>query len=60
MRSRDESLRPLGDAIRKMTFGPMFPDEAPARILRRSLVGCAPTSGCTVTLIAPDDVEPLK
>jgi hypothetical protein len=38
----------------------MFPDEAPAKLLRRGLLGCAPNSGCVLTLIVPDEAEPVK
>ena len=58
--SGDESLRPLADAIRAASFGRMFPDEGPAKILRRARVGCAPAGDCTLTLILPDDAEPVK
>jgi len=58
--SGDESLRPRADAIRAASYGRMFPDDAPAKILRRGLLACAPDSGCTVTLIRPDDAEPVK
>lgn len=58
--SGDESLRPLADAIRKTSFGKMFPDDAPAKLLRRGLLACAPNSGCILTLIVPDDAEPVK
>ena len=58
--SGDESLRPFAAAIRAASFGRMFPDDAPAKILRRGLLACAPASGCTVTLILPDDAEPVK
>jgi tetratricopeptide (TPR) repeat protein len=56
----DESLRPLADGIRTIPFGQMFPDAGPAKLLRRALLACAPTSGCALTLIVPDDAEPVK
>ena len=58
--SGDESLRPLADAIRTTSFGKMFPDAGPAKLLRRALLGCAPNSGCALTLIVPDDAGPVK
>lgn len=57
--SGDEALRPLTESIRAASFDRMFPDEVPAKILRRALVGCA-ASGCALTLILPDDAEPVK
>jgi hypothetical protein len=58
--SGDNSLRPFADAISTTSFGKMFPDPGPAKLLRRALLGCAPGSGCAVTLILPDDAEPVK
>lgn len=58
--SGDEALRAMEAGIRGADFGRMFPDPAPAKILRRALLGCAPNSGCVLTLIAPDDAEPVK
>jgi tetratricopeptide (TPR) repeat protein/transglutaminase-like putative cysteine protease len=58
--SGDESLRPVAEAIRATSFGSMFPSEAPAKILRRGLMACTPTSGCVITLILPDDAQPVK
>jgi tetratricopeptide (TPR) repeat protein len=55
-----ESLRPLADAIRAASFGRMFPDDAPAKILRRGVLGCSRESGCSLTLLLPDDTEPVK
>ena len=57
--SGDEALRPLADAIRSAPFDRMFPDDVPAKILRRGIMACA-ASGCSLTLILPDDAEPVK
>jgi len=50
----------LTDRIRATSFGRMFPDDAPAKILRRGLLACAPDKGCTMTLMRPDDATPVK
>ena len=55
----DESLWPA-DGIRAAAFGRMFPDGAPARILRRGLLACASDRGCTMTLVRPDDAQAEK
>jgi len=55
-----ESLRPLADAIRAASFGRMFPDDAPAKILRRGVLACRRETGCSLTLMLPDDAEPVK
>jgi Flp pilus assembly protein TadD len=57
----DEGLRSAADALRKARFAPMFPDDAPAKILRRAMVAC-PKSGepCGVTLLLPQDAQPAK
>ena len=56
----DEHFDQLTDRIRATSFGRMFPDDAPAKILRRGLLACAPDKGCTMTLMRPDDATPVK
>jgi tetratricopeptide (TPR) repeat protein len=58
--SGDEALRPVVDAIRKATDARLFPDDAPAKILRRGVVACAPPGRCTLTLLLPDDTRAVK
>jgi tetratricopeptide (TPR) repeat protein len=59
--SGDAALQPLDEAIRKASYGPMFPDGVPARILRRGIVACAPPDGrCSLTFVRPDDLAPIK
>jgi len=56
----DEALRPMADAIRKTSFGRMFPDDVPAKILRRGVLECSPTGGCEFALTTPNDAKPVK
>jgi len=58
--SGDETLRPMADAIRSASFGRMFPDDVPAKILRRGVLACTSAGGCSFTLILPNDAKPVK
>lgn len=48
--SGDERLRPSADALRTMKYRSLFPDDAPANVLRRGTLACGPDSRCTFTL----------
>jgi Flp pilus assembly protein TadD/transglutaminase-like putative cysteine protease len=56
----DEALQPLAAAVRQVPAAGMFPDASPSRILRRGTVTCDDRGACTLVLIAPDDVRPVK
>jgi tetratricopeptide (TPR) repeat protein len=58
--SGDEALRPMADVVRGTSFSRMFPDDGPAKILRRGVVGCTVAGGCALTLILPNDAKPVK
>jgi tetratricopeptide (TPR) repeat protein len=58
--SGDEALRPLADAIKAASYGRMFPDDVPAKILRRGVLSCSAGAACSFTLLTPDDAEPVK
>jgi tetratricopeptide (TPR) repeat protein len=57
----DDGMSAAADALRTAKFAAMFPDDAPAKILRRAMVVC-PQSGepCGVTLLLPQDTRPAK
>lgn len=56
----DESLGSFGDAIRKSSFGSLFPTDVPAKLLRRGILACVPAGGCTFTLLLADDAQPVQ
>jgi hypothetical protein len=54
-------LRPFAEKLRTLDFGPMFPDAAPAKLVRRGTLACSATTGnCTFTLTLPEDVRTLN
>jgi tetratricopeptide (TPR) repeat protein len=56
----DEALRGFGEAIRKTSLAVPFPDDTPAKILRRGILACSSGGTCTFTLLLTDDAQPLK
>lgn len=59
--SGNQNLRPFAERLRAVDFGPMFPDAAPARIVRRGTVACsAATGNCTFTLILPENLRTVN
>lgn len=57
----DEGLKGLADAIRTAPYEPMFPDETPARLLRRAAVACGASAGaCTLTFHRVEDMQPER
>ena len=56
--SGSEKLRPFAAKLRDLDYGPMFPDAAPAKLVRRGTLACSALTGdCTFTLIRPEDVR---
>jgi tetratricopeptide (TPR) repeat protein/transglutaminase-like putative cysteine protease len=53
-------LRPFAENLRTIDFGPMFPDAAPAKLVRRGTLTCAAATSCTFTLILPENVRTLN
>jgi tetratricopeptide (TPR) repeat protein/transglutaminase-like putative cysteine protease len=59
--SGSQDLRPFTEKLRALDFGPLFPDAAPAKIVRRGTLACTATTGaCTFTLTLPGDVRTLN
>ena len=53
----DDRLRPLLDAVHAIKYEPVFPDETPAKIVRRGTLSCSAepnTSSCRVLLLPRD------
>jgi hypothetical protein len=38
----------------------VFPDDTPAKILRRGIAACGPSGACSFTLLLPEDAKPVK
>ncbi len=57
--SGEEKLRGLEAALQHLKFNVNFPDETPAKILRRGNLSCT-TANCTFVLMLPDDVRSLN
>src|SRR6185437_7551887 len=49
--SGTESLKTLGHAISLAKFNVDFPDDSPARLVFRAVVGCYPYSGCSAVMM---------
>jgi hypothetical protein len=56
-----EETRSFADRLRSIDFGPMFPDNSPARLARRGTITCsAATSECSFALLPLEFAEPVK
>jgi hypothetical protein len=59
--SGSEKLRPFAAKLRDLDYGPMFPDAAPVKLVRRGTLACSASTGdCTFTLIRPEDVRSVN
>jgi tetratricopeptide (TPR) repeat protein len=59
--SGEEKLRSLETALQHLKFSVNFPDDTPAKILRRGVLGCSTATGkCTFVLLLPDDVRSIN
>jgi hypothetical protein len=59
--SGNQALRPLAERLRAVDFGPMFPNNEPAKIIRRGTLACsADTANCTFTLILPENLHTVN
>ncbi|MGH9701342.1 MAG: tetratricopeptide repeat protein, partial [Candidatus Acidiferrales bacterium] len=54
-------LRPLMDRLRSLDFGAVFPDDSPAKLVRRGTLTCSAKSDkCVFVLALPEDVRTLN
>jgi tetratricopeptide (TPR) repeat protein/transglutaminase-like putative cysteine protease len=53
-------LRPFAENLRTLDFGPMFPDQSPAKLVRRGTLACTSAGACTFTLILPENTHTLN
>lgn len=59
--SGEEKLRTLEGALQHLKYTINFPDETPAKILRRGVLSCTQEAGgCTFVLMLPDDVRTVN
>jgi tetratricopeptide (TPR) repeat protein len=59
--SGDESLRKAGDALAAAKFDVHFPDDRPAKILRRGILMChSISSGCEFVMYPPSSVQSIN
>lgn len=53
-----ETLRSLAARLGALDYGAVFPDAAPAKLIRRGTLACSAKTGeCTFTLILPEDAR---
>lgn len=52
--SGSEKLQSAGDVLRSTTFRVVFPDNAPARLLRKGVLACFQITGCSFVLFPPE------
>ncbi len=58
--SGSPDLRPFAENLRTIDFGPVFPDAAPSKIVRRGTLACTTAGACTFTLALPESVRSLN
>jgi Flp pilus assembly protein TadD len=59
--SGEEKLRVLEGALQHLKYTISFPDDTPAKILRRGVLSCPQAAGnCTFVLMLPDDVRTVN
>ena len=59
--SGEEKLRSLEGALQHLKFNVNFPDDTPAKILRRGNLSCSqPPGNCSFVLMLPDDVRSIN
>jgi len=56
----DEAFRRIIPALQALPADGVFPDDTPAKLLRRGIAACSPAGPCTFTLLLPEDARPLK
>jgi len=59
--SGSESLRPFADKLMSLDYATVFPDAAPAKLVRRGTISCSAKSGdCVFKLLIPEDVHSIN
>lgn len=55
-----EKLRPLGEKLRAIDFGTLFPDASPAKLVEIGTLACTAAGDCSFTISLPEDVHSLN
>lgn len=55
--SGSETLRTADKLLRSLPIAAPFPDDGPARLVRRGVLSCYPSTGCSFVLYIPSDVR---
>jgi len=55
-----DSLKDAGNALQSVQFNVPFPDQHPTRILRRGILGCYPSTGCSFVTLSLDSMSSLE
>ena len=58
--SGDDALKKAASSLNGASVGMALPGGPKLRVLRRGLVSCAPSSGCSMLLYTPDRVRSLE
>lgn len=59
--SGSAKLQPFADRVRSLDYGQMFPDNSPAKLVRRGTLSCSGATGeCTFLLILPENVRTVN
>ena len=58
--SGSDSLKSVQHILESTKLNVKFPDDGPTRILRRGIVGCYPSTGCSFVLLSPNTVFSIQ
>ena len=56
----EEKLRSFEQKLQNLKYAVNFPDETPAKILRRGTLSCSQEAACRFVLLLPDDVRTVN
>jgi Flp pilus assembly protein TadD len=56
----DTEMRAVAAALQNLPASAVFPDDTPAKILRRGIAACGANGACSFTLLLPEDAKPVK
>jgi hypothetical protein len=56
----DRDLATAAGSLKTLPIAGAFPDDGPARLLRRATLACSDGTSCTLTFVPPSDAKPVK
>src|SRR5262249_17479371 len=56
----DQDLAPAVATVKTLSIDGAFPNDGPARLLRRGTLACGTSGACTLTLVLPSDAKPVR